>query len=79
MHNIWFTLGVILAAAFVFEFINGFHDTANSIATTVSTRVLTPRAAIALAACLNFLGAYVSTSLLPELFPNTFHSVSKTI
>jgi PiT family inorganic phosphate transporter len=52
----------ILLAVFValaFEYINGFHDTANAIATSVSTRVLTPRQAIALAACLNLLGALV--------------------
>jgi inorganic phosphate transporter, PiT family len=43
-----------------FDFTNGFHDTANSIATTVSTRALSPRAAVLSAALLNFLGAFVS-------------------
>lgn len=50
----------ILIAVFIalaFEYINGFHDTANAIATSVSTRVLTPRQAILLAASLNLLGA----------------------
>jgi len=49
-------LGVIFVAL-VFEYINGFHDTANSIATVVSTKVLTPRQAIVLAALTNLFGA----------------------
>ena len=49
-------LSVVLVAL-AFEYINGFHDTANSIATTVSTKVLTPRQAVAMAACFNLLGA----------------------
>ena len=47
----------VLASAFVFEFINGFHDTANAIATTVYTRALKPRVAILMSACMNFIGA----------------------
>ncbi len=62
MHNAYIVLAVILIAAFVFEFINGFHDTANSIATVVSTRALSPRVAVGMAAVLNFVGAYVSTT-----------------
>src|SRR5437867_1592667 len=49
--------------ALAFDFINGFHDTANAIATVVSTRVLTPRWAIMMAAVLNFVGALVSVSV----------------
>ena len=49
--------------ALAFEFINGFHDTANAIATSVSTKVLTPRQAITLAASTNLLGALVGTSV----------------
>lgn len=52
---------VILALAF--DFINGFHDTANAIATSVSTRVLTPAQAILMAAGLNFVGAFISTAV----------------
>jgi PiT family inorganic phosphate transporter len=48
---------VVILAVFTFEYINGFHDAANAIATVVSTRVLTPRAAVLLAACFNLLGA----------------------
>jgi PiT family inorganic phosphate transporter len=51
---------VVLAAAFVFEFINGFHDTANAIATTVYTRALPPRVAILMSATMNFIGALTS-------------------
>ena len=43
----------VIIIALAFEFINGFHDTANSIATSVSTKVLTPRQAIILAAVSN--------------------------
>ncbi|MEJ7532827.1 inorganic phosphate transporter [Staphylococcus hominis] len=47
----------IVVFSLVFDFINGFHDTANAIATAVSTRALTPRTAIFLAAVMNFIGA----------------------
>ena len=49
---------VIIAVALVFDFLNGFHDSANSIATVVSTRVLTPRKAVAWAAFFNFIAAF---------------------
>jgi PiT family inorganic phosphate transporter len=49
--------------ALVFDYINGFHDTANAIATVVSTRVLSPRMAIMLAAILNFVGALVAQNV----------------
>lgn len=47
----------IIVVALVFEFINGFHDTANAIATSVYSKTLKPRQAIMMAACMNFLGA----------------------
>src|SRR4051812_36145591 len=53
-------VGVIVLAAFVFDFINGFHDAANSIATVVSTRVLSPTKAVIWAAFFNFLAFAVS-------------------
>ena len=49
---------VIVLVALVFDFINGFHDAANSIATVVSTRVLTPLQAVAWAAFFNFVAAF---------------------
>jgi PiT family inorganic phosphate transporter len=48
----------VILVALIFEYINGFHDTANSIATVVSTKVLTPRQAILLAAVTNLVGAF---------------------
>jgi PiT family inorganic phosphate transporter len=60
MDGLTITLFAVIILALAFDFINGFHDTANSIATSVSTRVLTPRAAIMMAAVLNFAGALVS-------------------
>jgi PiT family inorganic phosphate transporter len=53
----------VLFAALVFEYINGFHDAANAIATVVSTKVLTPRQAIILAACCNMVGALLGTAV----------------
>jgi PiT family inorganic phosphate transporter len=53
----------IVALALVFDYTNGFHDTANAIATSVSTRALSPRIAVLMAAGLNLLGALVSTSV----------------
>ena len=54
-------LGLVVVAALAFDFINGFHDTANAIATCVSTRAISVRNAILMAAGLNFVGALVST------------------
>ena len=53
----------VIFVALVFEYINGFHDTANSIATVVSTKVLTPRQAVILAACMNLIGAMIGTAV----------------
>src|SRR5215211_4183861 len=53
----WSLLLLVLALAIAFDFINGFHDTANAIATVVSTRVLSTGVAILMSASLNFLGA----------------------
>jgi PiT family inorganic phosphate transporter len=53
----------VIVVALVFEYINGFHDTANSIATVVSTKVLTPRQAVVLAAITNLLGAMWGTAV----------------
>ena len=52
-------VGIVVLIALVFDFINGFHEAANSIATIVSTRVLSPRAAVALAAVFNFIAFLV--------------------
>ncbi|HLS23347.1 MAG TPA: inorganic phosphate transporter [Pseudogracilibacillus sp.] len=67
MDSVLFITVLIVIFAVVFDFINGFHDTANAIATSVSTKAMRPRVAIALAAIMNFLGAM------------TFTGVAKTI
>ena len=54
-------LVIVVVLAIAFDYINGFHDTANSIATVVSTEVLTPRQAVMLAAVTNLFGALVGT------------------
>jgi PiT family inorganic phosphate transporter len=55
-----FLLVVVVITALAFDFTNGFHDTANVVATSISTRALSPRTAIALASVLNFAGAFIS-------------------
>ena len=52
---------VVIVAALGFDYTNGFHDAANAIATSVSTRALTPRIALLMAAVMNFLGAFLGT------------------
>ncbi|SFA51802.1 inorganic phosphate transporter, PiT family [Parageobacillus thermantarcticus] len=67
MDTVFLLTVLIVVFALAFDFINGFHDTANAIATSVSTRALSPRQAIILAATMNFIGAL------------TFTGVAKTI
>ena len=57
------TLIAVLGLALAFDYINGFHDTANAIATSVSTRALRPQVAIAMSAAANFFGALVGTEV----------------
>jgi PiT family inorganic phosphate transporter len=54
------TLVIVVVTALAFDFTNGFHDTANAVATSISTRALAPRTAVTLAAILNFVGAFIS-------------------
>jgi PiT family inorganic phosphate transporter len=61
----------VVAVALVFDYTNGFHDAANAIATSVSTRALTPRVALLLAAIMNFVGAFLGQKVA--------HTVSETI
>jgi PiT family inorganic phosphate transporter len=51
---------IVVATALVFDFTNGFHDTANVVATSISTRAMPPRLAVGYAAVLNFVGAFIS-------------------
>jgi inorganic phosphate transporter, PiT family len=54
----WELIVIIIGIALVFDFTNGFHDSANSISTVVSTKVLSPRSAVAFAAFFNFIAAF---------------------
>src|SRR5205814_8778827 len=56
-------LVVVIAVGLAFDFTNGFHDTANYVATWVGTRALSPRAAVAVSACANLAGAFVTTAV----------------
>ena len=57
MNTLLIITVLVVACALAFDFINGFHDTANAIATSVSTRALPPRVAVVMAAIMNFIGA----------------------
>ncbi len=63
MQGFTFGLVTILAISALFDYINGFHDTANAIATSVSTRALRPGVAILLSATMNFVGAFAGTAV----------------
>src|SRR5215212_3637324 len=54
---------IVVATALIFDFTNGFHDTANVVATSISTRAMPPRIAVGYAAILNFVGAFISLAV----------------
>jgi PiT family inorganic phosphate transporter len=54
-------VGAVVVIALIFDFTNGFHDAANAIATSISTRALTPRVALGMAAVMNLIGALLGT------------------
>jgi inorganic phosphate transporter, PiT family len=56
-------LWIVVGTALAFDFTNGFHDTANAVATSISTRAMGPRVAVTLAAALNFVGAFLSLAV----------------
>jgi PiT family inorganic phosphate transporter len=63
MTEVLFTLGLVVVTALAFDFSNGFHDTANAMATSIATGALKPRMAVGLAAVLNLVGAFLSTEV----------------
>ncbi|MDJ0381296.1 inorganic phosphate transporter [Streptomyces sp. G-G2] len=63
MEHITLLLGIVIITALVFDFTNGFHDTANAMATTISTGALKPKAAVAMSAALNLVGAFLSVEV----------------
>jgi PiT family inorganic phosphate transporter len=69
---------VVIAIALVFDYTNGFHDAANAIATSVSTRALTPRVALALAAVMNFVGAFLGTEVADTVGKGIIESVENS-
>jgi PiT family inorganic phosphate transporter len=81
MPEIGVLLVLIVVFALAFDYINGFHDTANAIATVVSTRVLTPLQAICMAAVLNFVGALIATKVAQTIASGIIetHSATETV
>jgi PiT family inorganic phosphate transporter len=74
-------LVIVVGTALAFDFTNGFHDTANVVATSISTRAIGPRRAVALASLLNFAGAFISLKVAATVgkgFVDT-HAVSTTV
>jgi len=67
---------LVILLALIFDFINGFHDTANAIATSVSTRAISPQNAIIMAAVLNFFGAMYSTGVAKTIGSDIVKSAS---
>ena len=65
------TLCLIVGLGFAFDYINGFHDTANAIATSVSTRALSPRMAVLISSVLNLAGAIVTVVFFQAKVSNT--------
>jgi inorganic phosphate transporter, PiT family len=63
VDGVTLSLVVVIALAVAFDYINGFHDTANAIATSVATRALHPRHAILMATAFNFIGAFAGTAV----------------
>src|SRR6476620_5084502 len=70
-------LVVIIVLALIFDYINGFHDAANSIATIVSTKVLTPFQAVLWAALFNFAAFFISRYLIGEF--KIGNTIAKTV
>src|SRR5215213_8721982 len=63
MENFSLILAIVVVTALAFDFTNGFHDTANAMATTIATGALKPKVAVGVAAVLNFAGAFISITV----------------
>ena len=72
------TLTVVIGLAVAFDYINGFHDTANAIATSVATRALRPQYAILMAASFNFIGAFAGTAVAKTIGSGLVDDASTT-
>jgi len=69
---------IIVAAGVSFDFTNGFHDTANAMATTIATGALPPKVAVGIAAVLNFVGAFISLSVAATVAEGIVESTAVT-
>jgi len=69
---------LVVALALIFDYVNGFHDTANAVATVVSTGVLPPRTAVLLAAACNFVGAFLSLKVAKTIGSDIANPASVT-
>jgi inorganic phosphate transporter, PiT family len=74
MPEVPLLLIVVIAAALVFDFTNGAHDSANAIATIVSTKVLSPRTAVFMAAVLNLVGAFIGVKVAHTIGSGIVHA-----
>jgi PiT family inorganic phosphate transporter len=72
-------LVIVVGAALAFDFTNGFHDTANAVAASISTKALRPRPAVALAAALNFVGAFISLEVAATVADDLVDETSITL
>jgi inorganic phosphate transporter, PiT family len=72
-------LWIVVGTAIAFDFTNGFHDTANAIATSVSTRAMSPRVAVAMSATLNFVGAFLSLEVAATIAKGIVDAGSVTL
>ncbi len=72
-------LCIVVATAIAFDFTNGFHDTANAIATSVSTRAMSPRVAVLMSASLNFVGAFLSVAVAATIAKGIVDAASVTL
>src|SRR4051795_12623920 len=73
-------LVLVVAVALAFDFTNGFHDTANYIATWVGTRALSPRLAVLISAAANLAGAFVTTAVASTIANSLIHgTTNKTL
>ncbi|MCE5195108.1 MAG: inorganic phosphate transporter [Nitrospiraceae bacterium] len=78
MHDSFTLLICVIVLATIFDFINGFHDTANAIATSVSTRVLSPKTAVIMAGILNIVGALTGTAVAKTVGSGIVEAMSIT-
>ncbi len=78
MEGITLTLVIVIGLAVAFDYVNGFHDTANAIATSVATKALRPQYAIAMAAAFNFIGAFAGTAVAKTIGAGLVNEASTT-